>query len=152
MGVDHGGDEGDASPLRPKRGGWPVQSSPPYKGDEQMKSILHNTQIITPEEIVSYIDDEIIFSSKFELGCRRRPRDLIFSQFSIDCCQNLFASGTLPGPLNLAGSHTDTPPHPPLQSQQIYALGRLCLKQCILPDVTLVQAILANGCTMSLAK
>ena len=47
-------------------GGWPVQSSAPYKGDEQMKSILHNTQIITPEEIVSYIDDEIIFSRKFE--------------------------------------------------------------------------------------
>ena len=39
---------------------------PPYKGDEQMKSILHNTQIITPEEVVSYIDDEIIFSRKFE--------------------------------------------------------------------------------------
>ena len=31
-----------------------------------MKSILHNTQIITPEEIVSYIDEEIIFSRKFE--------------------------------------------------------------------------------------
>ena len=46
-------------------GGWPVQSYP-YKGDEQMKSILNNTQIITPEEIVSYIDDEIIFSRKFE--------------------------------------------------------------------------------------
>ena len=29
-----------------------------------MKSILHNTQITTPEEIVSYIDDEIIFSRK----------------------------------------------------------------------------------------
>ena len=64
-GVDHGGDEGDASPLRPKRG-MALQSPPPYKGDEQMKSILHNTQIITPEEIVSYIDDEIIFSRKFD--------------------------------------------------------------------------------------
>ena len=50
-------------------GGWPVQSSPPpYKGDEQMKSILHNTQIITPEEIVSYIDDEIIFSRTRVIG------------------------------------------------------------------------------------
>ena len=29
-----------------------------------MKSILHNNQIITPEEVVSYIDDEIIFSRK----------------------------------------------------------------------------------------
>ena len=39
---------------------------PPYKGDEQVKSILHNTPINTPEDIVSYIDDEIILSSKFE--------------------------------------------------------------------------------------
>ena len=62
------GDEGDASPLRPKRGwdGLYNHPPPPYKGDEQMKSILHNTQIITPEEIVSCIDDEIIFSRKFE--------------------------------------------------------------------------------------
>ena len=43
-----------------------LYNHPPYKGDEQMKSILHNTQIITPEEIVSYIDDEIIFSRKVE--------------------------------------------------------------------------------------
>ena len=50
-GVDHGGMRG---------------CIPPYKGDAQMKSILHSTQIITPEEIVSYIDDEIIFSRKFE--------------------------------------------------------------------------------------
>ena len=47
-------------------GGMACTIIPPYKGDEQMKSILHNTQIITPEEIVSYIDDEIIFSRKFE--------------------------------------------------------------------------------------
>ena len=60
------GDEGDASLLRLKRGGLPVQSSPPYKGDEQIKSILHNTPINNPEEVVSYIDDEIIFSRKFE--------------------------------------------------------------------------------------
>ena len=40
--------------------------TPPYKGDEQVKSILHNTPINTPEDIVSYIDDEIILSSKFE--------------------------------------------------------------------------------------
>ena len=53
-------------PTTEAGGGWPVQSSPPHKGDEQMKSILHNTQIITPEEIVSYIDDEIICSRKFE--------------------------------------------------------------------------------------
>ena len=39
---------------------------PPYKGDEQVKSILHNTPINTPEEVVSYIDYEIIFSWKFE--------------------------------------------------------------------------------------
>ena len=139
MGVDHGGDEGDASSLRPKRGDG-LYNHPPYKGDEQMKSILHNTQIITPEEIVSYIDDEIIFSRKFELGCRWRPRDLIFSQFSIDCCQNLFASGTLPGPrwggglqrppnpqLNLAGSHTDTPLHPPFNHNKSTRLGD-CVK------------------------
>ena len=55
-GVDHGGMRGMACTIIP----------PPYKGDEQMKWILHNTQIITPEEIVSYIDDEIIFSRKFE--------------------------------------------------------------------------------------
>ena len=53
-------------PLRPKRGVACTITPPPYKGDEQMKSILHNTQIITPEEVVSYIDDEIIFSRKFE--------------------------------------------------------------------------------------
>ena len=54
-------------PPTTEAGGWPVQSPPPsYKGDEQMKSILHNTQINTPEEVVSYIDDEIIFSMKFE--------------------------------------------------------------------------------------
>ena len=47
-------------------GGWPVQSPPPYKGDEQMRSILHNTLINTPEEVVSYIHDEILFSRKFE--------------------------------------------------------------------------------------
>ena len=29
-------------------------------------------------------------------GCRRRPRYLIFSQFSICCCKNAFASGALP--------------------------------------------------------
>ena len=62
------GGEGDASPLRPKRGGGGLYNHPPppYKGDEQMKSILHNTQINTPEEVVSYIDDEIIFSRKCE--------------------------------------------------------------------------------------
>ena len=60
LGPVHGrrswGDEGDASPLRPKRGGDSLYNHPPYKGDEQMKSVLHNTQIITPEEIVSYIE------------------------------------------------------------------------------------------------
>ena len=30
------------------------------------------------------------------MGCRRRPRELILSQFSIDCWQNAFASGALP--------------------------------------------------------
>ena len=30
------------------------------------------------------------------LRTRGRPRDLIFNQFSIDCCQNAFASGTPP--------------------------------------------------------
>ena len=58
-----GGDEGM---HRPKRGDGLYNHPPPYKGDEQMKSILHNTQIITPEDIVSYIDDEIIFPRKFE--------------------------------------------------------------------------------------
>ena len=52
-------------PPTTEAGGWPVQSPPPYKGDKQMKTILHNTQIIPPEEIVSYIDVEIIFSRKF---------------------------------------------------------------------------------------
>ena len=61
MGVDHGGDERDASPPTTEAGGgWPVQSSPPYKGDEQMKSIPNTTQINTLEEVVSYIDDDII--------------------------------------------------------------------------------------------
>ena len=38
---------------------------------------------------------------------RRRPRDLIFSQFSIDCCQNAFVSGAYSAP-----KHTDLPLHP----------------------------------------
>ena len=37
-------------------------------------------------------------------GCRRRPRYLIFSQFSICCCQNAFAFGALPGPRRGASS------------------------------------------------
>ena len=55
-GVDHGGMRGCIPPTT-EAGGWAVQSPPPYKGDEQMKSILHNTQIITPEEIVSRADE-----------------------------------------------------------------------------------------------
>ena len=66
MGVDHGGDEGDASPPTTEAGGMACTIIPPYKGDEQVKSILHNTPINTPEEVVSYIDYEIIFSWKFE--------------------------------------------------------------------------------------
>ena len=65
MGVDHGGMRGCIPPLRPKRGN-DLYNHPPYKGDEQMKLILHNTQINTPEEVVSYIDGEIIFSRTFE--------------------------------------------------------------------------------------
>ena len=64
IGVDHGGMRGMHPPTT-EAGGWHVQSSP-YKGDEQVKSILHNTPINTPEEVVSYIDDEIIFPWKFE--------------------------------------------------------------------------------------
>ena len=60
------GDEGVHPPTTEAGGGMACTIIPPYKGDEQMKSILHNTQIITLEEIVSYIDDEIIFSRKFE--------------------------------------------------------------------------------------
>ena len=30
------------------------------------------------------------------LGCSLRPRELIFNQFSIGCCQNAFASGAPP--------------------------------------------------------
>ena len=68
MGVDHGGgDEGmHPPPSTTEPGGMACTIIPPYKGGEQMKSILHNSQIITPGEVVSYIDDEIIFSRKFE--------------------------------------------------------------------------------------
>ena len=63
----HGGMRGMHPPYDRSRGdNLYNHPPPPYKGDEQMKSILHNTQIITPEEVVSYIDDEIIFSRKFE--------------------------------------------------------------------------------------
>ena len=73
-GIDHGGDEGDASPLRPKRGDDLYNHPPPYKGDKPMKSILQNTQIITPEEIVSYIDDEI--TRRFtEAGSKQEHRN-----------------------------------------------------------------------------
>ena len=56
------GDEGDASPPTTEAGGGVACTitPPPYKGDEQVKSILHNTPINTPEEFVSYIDYEII--------------------------------------------------------------------------------------------
>ena len=64
-GVDHWGMRG-VHPPTTEAGDGQYNHPPPYKGDEQMKSILHDTQIITPEEIVSYIDDEIIFSRKFE--------------------------------------------------------------------------------------
>ena len=72
MGVDHGGTRG-VHPPYDRSGGKACTIIPPYKGDDQMKSILHNTQIITPEEIVSYIDDEIIFSRKFEWGVDGDP-------------------------------------------------------------------------------
>ena len=48
-------------PPTTEAGGWPVQSSP-YKGDEQVKLILHNTPSNTSEEVVSYEEDEILFS------------------------------------------------------------------------------------------
>ena len=55
-------------------------------------------------------------------GCRQRPRYLIFSQFSICCCQNAFASGALlrispgvssqhPQLANVARSHHCRGPH-----------------------------------------
>ena len=67
MGIDHGGMRGMHPPYD-RSGGMTCTITPPpsYKGDEQMKSILHNTQINTPEEVVSYIDGEIIFSRTFE--------------------------------------------------------------------------------------
>ena len=43
--------------------------------------------------------DNVIFHSRLSdrnYGCRRRPIYLIFSQFSIYCCQNAFASEALP--------------------------------------------------------
>ena len=66
MGVDHGGMRGCIPPTTEAGGVACTIIPPPYKGDEQIKSIQHNTQINTPEEVVSYIDDEIIFSRKFE--------------------------------------------------------------------------------------
>ena len=46
------------------------------------------------------------------LRTRGRPRDLIFNQFSIDCCQNAFASGAPPR-TPLGG--LQRPPNPQLQ-------------------------------------
>ena len=45
----------------------------------------------------------------------RRPRDLIFSQFSIDCCQNAFASRALPPPSRWGLTAYPPPPHPQLE-------------------------------------
>ena len=51
---------------------------------------------------ILYLDNLIFHSratrglSDRNFGCGRRPRYLIFSQFSICCCQNAFASGALP--------------------------------------------------------
>ena len=57
---------GGCIPPTTEAGGMACTIIPPYKADEQVKSILHNTPINTPEEVVSYIDYEIIFSLKFE--------------------------------------------------------------------------------------
>ena len=40
--------------------GWPEQA-PPHKGNEQVKSILHNTPINMPVEVAPFLVDEIIF-------------------------------------------------------------------------------------------
>ena len=82
--------------------------------------------------------DNVIFHGRLSdrnYWCRRRPRYLIFSQFSIYCCQNAFASGALPrtppggfqlpqlanvgshhcrGPHRIAGPRAPRPHDPPL--------------------------------------
>ena len=89
--------------------------------------------------------DNVIFHGRLSdrnYWCRRRPRYLIFSQFSIYCCQNAFASGALPrtppggfqlpqltnvgshhcrGPHRMAGPRAPRPHDPPLITVLIHA-------------------------------
>ena len=100
---------------------------------------------------IVYLDNVIFHRLQRRLsdrnyGCRRRPRYLIFSQFSICCCQNAFASGALPrtppgglqrsqlanvgshhcrGPHRIAGPRAPRPHDPPL-----YPWCRLEYKYC----------------------
>ena len=54
---------------------------------------------------IVYLDNVIFYRlQRRNFGSRRRPRYLIFSQFSICCCQNAFASGTLTTYLGLQRS------------------------------------------------
>ena len=98
--------------------------------------------LLFPEWHISYRSslylDNVIFHSRLSdrnYGCRRRPRYLIFSQFSIYCCQNALASEALPrtppggfqrpqlanvgshhwrGPHRIAGPRAPRPHDPPL--------------------------------------
>ena len=86
--------------------------------------------------------------------CRRRPRYLIFSQFSIYCCQNAFASGALPrtppggfqlpqlanvgshhcrGPHRIAGPRAPRPHDPPLiiRCKNLALYIRDCVSLCV---------------------
>ena len=96
--------------------------------------------LISDKFNIVYLDNVIFHRLQSRLsdrnyGCRRRPRYLIFSQFSICCCQNAFASGALPrtppgglqrsqlanvgshhcrGPHRIAGPRAPRPHDPPL--------------------------------------
>ena len=95
--------------------------------------------------------DNVIFHSRLSdrnYGCRRRPRYMIFSQFSIYCCQNAFASGALSrtppggfqrpqltnvgsyhcrGPHRIAGLRAPIPRYPPLWEDDEEHLNNLSL-------------------------
>ena len=90
---------------------------------------------------IFYLDNVIFHRLQRRLSdrnyrCRRRPRYLIFSQFSICCCQNAFAlqrsqlanvgSHHCRGPHRIAGPRAPRPHDPPLPISPKY-VSRVCI-------------------------
>ena len=98
--------------------------------------------------IIVYLEN-VIFNRLRRLsyrnyGCRRRPRYLIFSQFSICCCQNAFAFGALPGPRRGASSTQINYSYSGSDSERRRKLRRLF--HCRITDRALSSRTLGKQC------